>query len=256
MYKTTLTKSRHLAQGLLISKNEVLIIGGKRGNNWLSSCIVYKPFKEDIVPFPSLNSPRSNFSTAILNSNIIVVYGGFSGINKLPNALIEIFDLTKQEDKNAAWKEIQIKQEENLYNYPILGSCLVPLKDSKFLILGGTSETKVISEVFEYDLDSISAPNFVIRLANQRTNMKHFCQGNKLFILGGSWKTESINDKNEVKDYIEEYILEDTIKVKTENNLYDINLKLSFPSSLMANEDLINLKIDIGLTYYGHFISI
>ena len=75
-----MSQTRFYHNSANINNKYIIVVGGKNTKEFLSTCEYLNLESKKWTKFPSLSTPRSNFTMCVVNGNSLYAYGGYKGI--------------------------------------------------------------------------------------------------------------------------------------------------------------------------------
>jgi hypothetical protein len=246
-----MTTNRFLHAGINLENKFVILIGGKNEKGWLNTCEYLNLSTGEWKEFPPMNSSRANFDSLLFSENnkhFIYVYGGYSGVGKFVENLIEICEVNIKTMQNSKWTALKIKSETA--NLPKIAMRMVRYDDN-ILIIGGSDGKHLLNNIFELDTQGQEI-NSLGNLNTPRNNFHLFYREGEVYLVGGSCK-----DFKYKEDFIENY--SEKIYFNLASKIESNDMKVSTDIFLFSLQNFsINpaeFYSEPGFPYYSSLIS-
>ena len=250
---------RFLHSSANIANKLIIIIGGKNEKGYINTCEYLDLVSQKWNAFPSLQNPRANHSTTVINDNKLYVYGGYESNGVFVKDKLCYCDVNISQPNESKWISLELKMEnDNLNTLPNACACIYPYEDN-FIICGGTNGEHLLNGIFEVKIDDIENEKEVPceklgELKTPRSNFHMFMKDGDFYVVGGSLKEYLFNeDKKEINNYIEKFTFSLSGKIDSENikvNSDDLILPL-----LEMNINTSSYKTEPGFPFNASILS-
>lgn len=135
---SVIAADRHLCSLTSLSSGHVLIAGGSKDDEILSSAEIYDPLTENREQTAPLIEARSGHTATLLRSGLVLVVGGFDGRDEVASA--ELYDPVR-----GYWQPTGSLRIGRSHHHALL------LPSGNVLVTGGCLDEMLVTEAEVYD---------------------------------------------------------------------------------------------------------